>query len=690
VGEAMSDMTAQLIAAAPIPPTANPQLLAAALRCLERGWYVFPLAERSKSPDGLLAPHGFNSSSNDPDQIRSWWTSSPNANVGVDLGRSNLTVLDFDAGEPPADIGLPLTLTVRTGRGLHVYLQGRAEQTRMHFAGKHIGEIKSAGGYVLSPYSIHPNGSTYSVVSLNPISPIPPGLIERVTTVEEKPAPIVIGGKIPRGSHDIELTRIGGRLRNDGLEEIAIGDALIEVCEKRCENYGSDYREMCRKIAKSVCKYSVGKNTALQLRSVLVETESTTRRHIPVEIVDDLSVDTIPPFEPDWVTGIYKKFVDLITVGTTMTPQFAYLAAKVVVGARMAGKVKFEDLDVEPRYYGALIGETGSGKGEAWRRMMQILNAEGLVHGASGGCHIKIINSADSGAGLKEYFFDPPEDQPVICYVDEVEGLGNKATATRNPAILDTIIELADSTSISRTLAKKRRTKNNARLSMFMCGQDGDTYMKAFAGRTKLGMYDRLYPEFGCAVAAGDLPPIAVTDAYNLLQQLNKLDYSSVMTIRPDAKVVFGSFWNSQPKEVRNKARWKRNAMLDAYIIAFGRGSKEVTADDMDIAIRLLQRQLVIRKVCFRSEVPDKVGFYLGKIKDITNQMVRQLSVGQAEADVALSRRDYERKTNAYRDNEEHFFERAWSTHSRVHLRECDVRKANGQTYKKYLPIQDG
>jgi ABC-type dipeptide/oligopeptide/nickel transport system ATPase component len=62
-----------------------------------------------------------------------------------------------------------------------------------------------------------------------------------------------------------------------------------------------------------------------------------------------------------------------------MAPQFAFVIAKTVVGARMAGKVKFENLDVEPRFYTALIGETGSGKGEAWRRMEQILKVLGTT-----------------------------------------------------------------------------------------------------------------------------------------------------------------------------------------------------------------------------------------------------------------------------------------------------------------------
>ena len=61
------------------------------------------------------------------------------------------------------------------------------------------------------------------------------------------------------------------------------------------------------------------------------------------------------------------------------------------------------------------------------------------------------------------------------------------------------------------------------------CGQDGHVYMKAFAGRTKLGLWDRLTPEYSVAVEAGDLPQISPTDAFQLMNELNKLDYSDEM-----------------------------------------------------------------------------------------------------------------------------------------------------------------
>jgi len=99
----------------------------------------------------------------------------------------------------------------------------------------------------------------------------------------------------------------------------------------------------------------------------------------------------------------------------------------------MAGKVRFEDLDVEPRLYTALIGETGSGKGESWRRIYQILTTSGVLAGYG----FQVVNDADSGAGLKDLFFPSAKTpmstwnpEPVLCFVDEISHQ-NRAPANR-------------------------------------------------------------------------------------------------------------------------------------------------------------------------------------------------------------------------------------------------------------------
>lgn len=403
------------------------------------------------------------------------------------------------------------------------------------------------------------------------------------------------------------------------------------------------------------------------------------------------ALTVIPPFDPSVMNGIYKKFVDLATRGTTLTPQFAYAIAKTIVGARMAGHVYFENLDVEPRYYLAMIGESGSGKGTAWRRMLDIITADMAVGNAAA---IKIINSADSGAGIRDIFFEKPQDAPVLMYIDEVRSLGNKSTATKQPEILDRLIELADSTQVSvvkasRNAKSSSKTSNNARLCSVMCGQDGNVYMAAFAGSTKLGLWDRLYPEYGEVVEPGDLPRIIPMDALQLMQEFNALNFSGKLTMSEAAKDCLKQFWDAQPIEVRKKARWKKNMQVDAFMSAFGRGVREVELEDAVIATKIFTRQLVIRQEHFTQEVPDRTGYYLGLIKRITETMRRQLAAGLDPYFVALTRRDYEKRTNANRDNEEHLFEKAWVIHSKHHLQPVNIKKANGQTYAKYIPIPD-
>lgn len=254
------------------------------------------------------------------------------------------------------------------------------------------------------------------------------------------------------------------------------------------------------------------------------------------------------------------------------------------------------------------------------------------------------------------------------------------------------MIELADSTSISRVLAKSKggvRTKHNARLGMVLCGQDGMTYAKACAGRTKMGFWDRLYPEYGVPVETGDLPPIPILDAISLLGKLNSLDYSGALKMAPTAATRLEEFWSGQPTDVRRKPRFKKNLILDAYMSAFGRSSRTLETSDMEIAIRIFIRQLVIRRVCFTTEVPDRIGHYISICKKLTERMERQLARGVPPESVALSRRDFETISHAYRDNETHIFAKAFEVHSKGRLRQVKIRKLNGREYTKYLPETD-
>jgi hypothetical protein len=687
-----------------------------ALPLVERGWDVVPCYPNDKQVHTKLVPSPLTMKTKSIIKIQMWAAVEPYANVCVyaEQKEGGLLFLDKDGAgslskKYEAETGKPFpkTLLVRSsvvsdGSG-GTYSKGHwyfLQTPRTMALEKNISELSTGGmfslrvknEYVASIGSIHPDtGKPYEIVDDVPVLPMPDDLLDwLLKQIVEKPEkPATDGGSrelIPHGQiHPWMLTQ-AGKLRAQGLGEESIRVALRELVEKNCQP-PIDWNKVDA-MAKSICKFPEGENKDLAL------TQGPQALTVPEGVVPiaEETTDPIPAFDASVVNGIYKKFVDVATRGTTMAPQFVYAIAKTVVGARMAGRVKFENLGVEPRFYTALIGETGSGKGEAWRRVFQILNCEAQIGNVS---KLKIINSADSGAGIRDAFFEAPEDAPMLMYIDEVESFGNKASATRNPAILDMLIELADGTSISSVKAKKSvkrksmKSKDDARLCAVMCGQEGSVYMKAFAGRTKLGLWDRLTPEYGVAVEAGDLPHISTADAFQLLTELNKLDYSGTMTMSNDAKTRLETFWSEQPTAVRKKARWKKNLALDAYMSAFGRGVKVAEMVDVEIAVKIFTRQLVIRQTHFTSEVPDRIGYYIGLLKAITAKMERQLAGGVPESVVAKSRRDFERDTHAHRDNEAHLFEKAWNVYSSTWLEKREVIKTNGQKYWKYVPAKD-
>jgi energy-coupling factor transporter ATP-binding protein EcfA2 len=215
----------------------------------------------SKKPDLSLVANWSKDSTINVETVTRWWTLRPNAPICIDLGRSNLTVLDFDKGPVP-NVGLPPSLEVKTGRGTHYYAIGSTNQGDIYVDGAHVGEIKSAGGYVLGPTSTHWTGAVYTpnsnkIAAVESIAPI----IERLRKTESKPNPLINAGvKVPYGQHDKTMHARAGRLRYAGAEEEAIFDTLV-AHKDDYESPGPDFDDMARKHAHNICKHEVGKDS---------------------------------------------------------------------------------------------------------------------------------------------------------------------------------------------------------------------------------------------------------------------------------------------------------------------------------------------------------------------------------------------------------------------------------------------
>ncbi|MEV7362762.1 phage/plasmid primase, P4 family [Streptomyces sp. NPDC091299] len=195
---------------APIPPGAsqgNP-LLTAALFYASAGWAVFPLRPGTKVP---ATSNGFKAATTDVNVITDWWTQTPDANIGIATGLSNLFVIDVDTKEDKkgaetiaalqAEFGaLPHTWTVRTwSGGWQHYFKMPASRLSNSTGTEKAGlgpdvDTRGDGGYVVAAPSIVREKGTegrYTVKTEDKVRPadLPPWVPEKLSQTRKPYVP---------------------------------------------------------------------------------------------------------------------------------------------------------------------------------------------------------------------------------------------------------------------------------------------------------------------------------------------------------------------------------------------------------------------------------------------------------------------------------------------------------------------
>lgn len=189
-----------------------PDLMAAALDYVARGWPVFPCDPRSKRP---LTRRGFKDATTDHATVVGWWQRWPDAMIGMPTGDpSGCWVLDVDDPEAFAanTLSLPLTRKAMTGKGFHLYFAHDVAQpvrnAQRHpkkgwpFPGLPGAEVRGEGGYVILPPSRHPSGRLYSWAEDCEAAPAPAELMRIVTKTADKPAAVHTATHVRQGGHD--------------------------------------------------------------------------------------------------------------------------------------------------------------------------------------------------------------------------------------------------------------------------------------------------------------------------------------------------------------------------------------------------------------------------------------------------------------------------------------------------------
>ena len=371
---------------------------------------------------------------------------------------------------------MPDTFTVRSspGRG-HFYFKQTPESIAMGNAQAKDdkGELWSArvdNRYVVAPGSFHPtSGKRYETLRDVEIVPGPNWLVNWCLSqrkAEEQKSPVtasVDGPKIPRGAHDTTLTRIAGKLRQDGLEEHSICDALIEVCLNRCENYGPDYQDMCKKIAKSVARYPISEPVRVLFGGVPLGQQAVV---MPQVIVPD-AIKAMPyPVFPRWVmkgTSLYEGLVKPVCDVNSRYPEFMFMPAVTLMLNYLSGKVRIEYKNHSPSFYLVSIGRKGRViKSSSVKDAVEYLTYAGIVSDAgptsrtADGRSFIFTAGSPEGLGLE---MTRTNCRNAVLFYDELSSLTSKA-GIEGSSLVPNLLLMYESAKFANVV-KSRRDQYN-------------------------------------------------------------------------------------------------------------------------------------------------------------------------------------------------------------------------------------
>lgn len=158
-----------------------------ALKYAANGFAVFPCRPSGKEPVGSLVPNGCLDATTDVETIKRWWTTCPNANIGLATGLKNgLAVVDLDGQEGIVSgnrLGLSSPVCALTGNGKQLFysdMDGKLKNSVKKLAPGL--DTRGANGYVIAPPSLHPNQKQYcwlgSPLSRKALPPLPPMFVQ--------------------------------------------------------------------------------------------------------------------------------------------------------------------------------------------------------------------------------------------------------------------------------------------------------------------------------------------------------------------------------------------------------------------------------------------------------------------------------------------------------------------------------
>lgn len=232
------------------------------------GLRVLPLPPGRKGPP--LLQDWPQKATTEPETISGWWSTWPQAGIGVAMGAGSALV-DIESDIKPGVDGekslevldLPDTWSFRSGGGgIHRLFRCNNPDIPNRVNMLPGVDVRANGGYAVFPPSRHPSGQYYTWLPGHSPQDMPQGpaplpfeLFSMIMETEKK-APLEVPREIPEGRRNDLLFRQACKLRRGGLTEVEILGAIRSMNDSRC-NPPLDDNEV-ETICRQAAKYEAG------------------------------------------------------------------------------------------------------------------------------------------------------------------------------------------------------------------------------------------------------------------------------------------------------------------------------------------------------------------------------------------------------------------------------------------------
>ena len=260
---------------------ADNEFLEAALLYASMGWPVFPLWPKSKDP---ATKHGFKDAVTDEGQIRRWWTTNPNYNIGIATG-NGLCVIDVDDKPDKHPVlgsdmlrdwemehgEISETVCAKSGTGgMHYYFDVGDTKISGCQSDTIFIDLRCDGNYIVAPPSIHPDtGLPYTWdVSPEDMAPTEANATDKAciqwvydnrkgAKKDGKADTNIPSGKIKEGEgRNTWLFKQGRSARGKGADDDTVAAYLVALNQTKCAP-PLDEAELWKTIG-SVCSVPAG------------------------------------------------------------------------------------------------------------------------------------------------------------------------------------------------------------------------------------------------------------------------------------------------------------------------------------------------------------------------------------------------------------------------------------------------